>query len=60
MRVAWTRAALFHLGEIQDYVAQDSPAAAYDLALALTERPNRMLAANPMIGRIGRARAHAN
>ena len=56
MQVAWTRTALLHLEEIQDFVAQDSPAAAYDLALALTERPNRLLAANPMIGRIGRAR----
>ena len=56
MQVAWTRTALLHLEEIQDYVAQDSPAAAYELALALTERSNRLLAGNPMIGRIGRAR----
>lgn len=56
MRVVWTRAALFHLEEIQDNVAQDSPMAAHGLAIALTERPNRLLAANPMIGRIGRAR----
>ena len=55
MQVAWTRTALLHLEEIQDYVAQDSPVAAYDLATALTERPNRLLSANPMIGRMGRA-----
>jgi addiction module RelE/StbE family toxin len=55
MQVAWTRTALLHLEEIQDYVAQDSPAAAYDLAIALTQRPNLLLADNPMLGRIGRA-----
>ncbi|KQX34886.1 hypothetical protein ASD04_16010 [Devosia sp. Root436] len=55
MQVAWTRTALLHLEEIQYFVAQDSPAAAYDLAIALTERPNRLLAGNPMIGRMGRA-----
>jgi len=56
MRVVWTRIALAHLDEIQDYIAQDSPTAAYHVALELTEGANKLLSANPMIGRLGRAR----
>lgn len=56
MRVRWTRVALAQLDEIQDYIAQDSPLAAYRVALELTERPVRLLGENPMLGRIGRAR----
>jgi addiction module RelE/StbE family toxin len=56
MRVVWTRATLSNLEEIQDYIAQDSPAAAHKVAMVLTERPALLLGDNPMIGRIGRAR----
>lgn len=56
MRVAWTQAALRQLEAIQDHVAQDSPLAAYRLALELTERTNRNLAEHPLMGRRGRAR----
>lgn len=56
MQVVWTTNALNHLGEIQDYIAQDSPVAAYKLALDLTDRANRLLSQNPMMGRTGRAK----
>jgi addiction module RelE/StbE family toxin len=56
MRVVWTRSALSDLEDIQDYVAKDSPAAAYRLAVDLYERPTQVLADTPMIGRVGRAR----
>lgn len=56
MRVVWTRIALAHLDEIQDYIAQDSPAAAYRVALELAEGATKLLSANPMVGRLGRAR----
>ena len=32
MHIRWTRPALHHLEEIQDYIAQESPLAAYRLA----------------------------
>ena len=56
MRVAWTRAALSHLDEIQDYIALESPAAAYHLVSELRNRTTLLLAGTPMAGRIGRAR----
>lgn len=56
MRVIWTTKALNHLEDIQDYIAQDSPVAAYRFALDLTKRTNRALSGNPMIGRTGRAK----
>lgn len=56
MRVLWTSAALRHLEDIQDHIAQDSPAAAHRLATRLTERTNKALGQSPMMGRVGRAR----
>jgi toxin ParE1/3/4 len=56
MRVSWSRPALAQLDDIQDYIAQDSRAAAHRLALDLTGRTERVLADNPMMGRTGRAR----
>ncbi|RYE58235.1 MAG: type II toxin-antitoxin system RelE/ParE family toxin [Hyphomicrobiales bacterium] len=55
MRVVWTPAALSDLDEIQDYIAQDSPAAAYWVMLELTTRTRTNLADYPLMGRIGRA-----
>ena len=55
MRVRWTRPALNNLDEIQDYVAQDSPAAAYRLAQDIANR-TEALALSPRLGRVGRAR----
>ena len=55
MRVRWTRPALNNLDEIQDYVAQDSPSAAFRLAQDIVGR-TEALALSPRLGRVGRAR----
>lgn len=55
MQIAWTRAALRDIDAIQDYVAQDSPRAAYHLAQDLVQRTARTLGEAPMAGRLGRA-----
>jgi toxin ParE1/3/4 len=54
MRVRWTRVALRHLDQIQDYVAEESRLEAYRLVAELTERPERLLAQHPHAGRLGR------
>jgi len=56
MRVVWTAPALSNLEEIQDYIAEHSPAAAYRVALTIYSRTEAGLSANPMLGRRGRAR----
>lgn len=56
MKVAWTRPALRHVEEIQDYIAQDSPRAANKVANSLIERTNSLLSDTAMAGRLGRAR----
>lgn len=56
MRVVWTRVALSQLDEIQDYIARDSPIAAYQLAADLTTRTDKQLSSSPMSGRSGRVR----
>lgn len=55
MEVVWTAAALDELDRIQDFIAQESPSAAHRLAQNLIERTGRLLAANPLSGRQGRA-----
>lgn len=55
MRVVWTPAALSDLDEIQDYIAQDSPVAAYRVVLELTTRTRTNLSDFPLMGRVGRA-----
>lgn len=55
MKVAWTRPALADLDRIQDFIAQDSPVAAYRLTDRIIGYPNRLLADNPLGGRKGRA-----
>jgi addiction module RelE/StbE family toxin len=55
MRVVWTPAALSDLDEIQDYIAEDSPAAAYRVILELTSRTRTNLGDYPLMGRVGRA-----
>lgn len=55
MRVSWTIPALNDLDQIQDFIAQDSPIAAYRLVTDLIGRTDRILVSNPMIGRNGRA-----
>lgn len=54
MRVAWTSAALADIESIQDYIARDSPAAAYKLTAGVLDRTERLLADNPTMGRAGR------
>jgi plasmid stabilization system protein ParE len=54
MRVTWTIPALDNLDEIQDFIAQRSPGAAYKLTAALVGRTDELLRSNPMIGRKGR------
>ena len=55
MQVVWTRPALRHLDEIQDYIAKDSPTAAYRVANAIVSRTDDGLSRNPLMGRRGRA-----
>lgn len=56
MRVTWTEPALEQLEQIQDYIAESSPAAAYRVAAEIYSRATTALAANPMIGRSGRVK----
>ena len=56
MRVAWTRIALAQLDEIQDYIAQDSPAAAHKVVQEIVVRTERVLSGSAYAGRVGRAR----
>ena len=53
MRVRWLRAALKNLDDEAEYIAQDSPAAAGKILVAITEAVNS-LARYPAIGRPGR------
>jgi addiction module RelE/StbE family toxin len=46
--------ALRDLDTIQDYIARESPKTAYRLVDGLIDRTERLLSANPMIGRVGR------
>ncbi len=57
MRVVWTPAALSDLDEIQDFIAQGSPASAYRVVLELTTRTRINLGDYPLMGRLGRARS---
>ena len=56
MHVRWTRPALINLYEIQAYVAQESPVAAYRLSHDLFERTQSGLSSSPKMGRVGRVR----
>jgi toxin ParE1/3/4 len=53
VRVRWLRAALKNLDDEAEYIAQDSPAAAGKIVVAITEAVNS-LARYPAIGRPGR------
>lgn len=56
MQVRWTRPALRDVEDIEDYIAQDSPAAAYRVARMLIERAGSNLSKSPYMGRDGRVR----
>ncbi len=55
MLVRWTRPALADLDEIQDFIAEDSPRAAYEVAREIAER-TEVLSEQPLSGRPGRVR----
>lgn len=54
MRVVWTVPALNRLDEIQTYIAEKSPAAAYRVVRRIYSRTEQTLSANPFAGRRGR------
>ena len=56
MLVRWTSLALRHIEDIEDYIALDSPMAAYRSIVDLVQRTDQGLAATPEMGRTGRAR----
>ncbi|MCZ6804980.1 MAG: type II toxin-antitoxin system RelE/ParE family toxin [Proteobacteria bacterium] len=53
MRIVWTEPAAKALEQIQDYVAKDNPAAAYDVAMTIKAAVQN-LDSHPRMGRIGR------
>lgn len=53
MKVRWTRAARDDLIQIQDYIAQDNPYAAFRVVKTIRERAGK-LAEHPRSGRLGR------
>lgn len=53
MKIKWTPTAASHLEAIQDYIAQDNPAAAYRVAQTIRQRVE-MLSHHTYSGRTGR------
>lgn len=56
MRVVWTAPALRQLEEIQDYIAEDNPLAAFEIAETIQTSVHGRLLDHPMIGRRGRVK----
>lgn len=54
MRISWTVPALRDVEEIEDFVARESPAAAYRLVTDILDRTQLLLSENPNLGRPGR------
>ena len=54
MRLRWTRLADADLESIEQYIGQDSPAAAVRVVLELIEQTETLLPRHPAIGRPGR------
>lgn len=54
MDVAWTVPALADLDHIQDFIAQDSPVAAFRLTADLMRRTDSLLSVHATVGRLGR------
>ena len=52
--VRWTTPALRQLEDIQDYIAQHDPSAAFNLAERIRRHINEQLPEHPLSGRIGR------
>lgn len=55
MRIRWTEPAAAALGRIQDYIADDNPRAAFDVAQRIRIAVSQ-LEAHPKSGRTGRVR----
>lgn len=53
MRIVWSRRAIRHLTQVRDYIAQDSPDSAADVATKILESVER-LTKHPNLGRHGR------
>jgi toxin ParE1/3/4 len=53
MRIVWSRRAVRHLTNVRDYIAQDSPESAAEVAKKILEAVE-LLAGHPNLGRQGR------
>ena len=53
MKIIWTEPAAKALEEIQDYIAKDNPAAAYDIAIIIKAVVKNLIS-HPKMGRKGR------
>ena len=53
MKIIWTEPAAKALEEIQDYIAKDNPAAAYDIAIIIKAVVQNLIS-HPKMGRKGR------
>jgi len=53
MKIVWSRRAIRHLAKLRDYIAQDSPDAAAQVAMRILEAVEH-LATFPNLGRTGR------
>lgn len=56
MRIVWTRRYLRELASIGDYIGQNSPGAAARIVNEIHSKTDRLLTANPFIGRTGEIR----
>ena len=56
LRIFWTRRYLRGLEEIGDYIAERNPAAATRIVNEIHSKTDRLLSANPFIGRPGEIR----
>ena len=59
MRIVWSRRAIRHLTHVRDYIAQDSPESAAEVAKKILEAVE-LLAGHPNHGRLGRMPVLAN
>lgn len=53
MKIRWSIDALQQLDEIQDYIAEDDPLAAYEVVTKILDRVETDLPAHPHMGRVG-------
>jgi len=53
MRIVWSRRAIRHLTNVRDYIAQDSPKSAAEVAARILESIEQ-LSKHPNLGRLGR------